>query len=159
MIESMKNWRPLKKVRVLAARAPALPPTVAEASAFVAAAIAASPKPDGTTAEASTSMESRADAATRLAALLEERPTLKVVKRTKNNLTARELAGLSDDDEETDGKDGCEAAKVAADEIRHRREARLEASRQSLAARPPASAQREEEGLSNSTVPLTIDLT
>ena len=131
-------------------------PTVAEASAFVAAAVAASPgvQTESNTDAAATTTGSQSDAAARLAALLEKRPKLKVVKKTKNKLSGRELAGLSDDEEEAGG-DGTEAAKAVADEIRQRREARLQA-RQSMSAEVAA---RGDQGLSNSPVPLTIDLT
>ena len=132
-------------------------PTVAEASAFVAAAVAASP--GGQTA-------SDTDAAARLAALLEKRPRLKVVRTSKNKLSGRELAGLSDDEEEggqngSTGGDGSEAAKAAADEIRRRRAARLQAARLSAIKTAEAEAAAQgDQGLSSSPgAPLTIDLT
>ena len=130
-------------------------PTVAEASAFVAAAVAASP--GGQTA-------SDTDAAARLAALLEKRPKLKVVRTSKNKLSGRELAGLSDDEEEgrIDPRAAAsEAAKAAADEIRRRRAARLQAARQSAIETAEAEAAAPgDQGLSSSPgAPLTIDLT
>lgn len=140
-------------------RSPLLP-TVAEAAAFVAAAVASSPRArtesntEAATGAAAT-ISSHPDAAQRLAALLEKRPKLKVVKTTKNKLSSRELAGLSDD-EDDHGEGGGEAARVAADAIRRRREARLAA--QNAMAAETASSDRAKTP-SNSPAPLTFDLT
>ncbi len=133
-------------------------PTVAEASAFVAA-IAASPQArqnsDADVAAGATATTgSRPDVAARLAALLEKRPKLKVVKTTKNKLSSRELAGLSDDEDEHK-EAGDEPATAVADEIRRRREARLQAARKAMEGELASSAR----GGGPSNLPLTIDLT
>lgn len=136
------------------------PPTVAEAAAFVAAAVAASPRAPqkrnkAVDAAVATTGSSR-DAASRLTTLLEKRPRLKVMKTTKNKLSARELAGLSDDDDE-DGKGKRAAGKAVGDEIQQRREARFQAAWQPVA---PTRAMHARQARSpNSPMPLHIDLT